>query len=115
DGGLERRAADAERVRRELHSRAVEDPHQAREALPLLAEPAVLRHEAVLEVKLAGGEAAAPHLRQPLAAAEALVAALDDERGDPLRTRAGRDGREDDGAVGDVRVPDELLVAVQHV
>src|SRR5205823_14475801 len=112
DGVLERGAADAERVRRELHTRAVEDPHQPGEALPLLTEAAVFGDEAVFEVELARGKAAAAHLRQSLAAAEPVVAVLDDERGDALGARARSDRREDDGAVGDVCIPDELLVPV---
>ena len=46
---------------------------------------------------------------------EALVAALDDEGGDPARAASRLDGREDDTDVRDRRVADELLVAVEHV
>ena len=64
DGELERRAAEAERARGELDAGDVEDPHQAGEALALLAEAAVVRDVAALEGDLRGGEAAATHLRQ---------------------------------------------------
>ena len=111
DGG----AADADRVGGKLHARDVEDVHQPAEALALLAEAAVVRDEAGLEVQLAGREAAAAELRQALAEHEARVAVLDDERRDALRPRPGRDGREDDAEVGDRRVPDELLVPVEQV
>ena len=89
--------------------------HQAAEALPLSAEPALVRNEALLEEELAGGEATAAHLRQPRADHEAGIAALDDERGDPPGPRSRLDRREDDAELRDRRVPDELLVPVDHI
>ena len=115
DRVLERGPPDAEGAGRELHARDVEDVHQPAEALPLAAEPALVRDEALLEEELAGGEAAAAHLRQPRADHEAGIAALDDERGDPLRSRSRLDRREDDAEIRDRRVPDELLPPVDHV
>src|SRR6266536_1968765 len=108
-------AADPERVRSKLHAGPVEGAHETVEAVALLAQTSVLGDEAVLEEELARGKAAAAHLRQQLASNEALVAVLEHERRDPLRTRPGGDRREDDAEVGDGGVADELLVAVQHV
>src|SRR5207245_385621 len=73
DRMLERRAADPERVRRELDARPVEDPHQAGEAPAFVAEAPVLWDEAVLEVQFTRREAAAAHRRQPRAPPDAPV------------------------------------------
>ena len=82
DGVLERRPADADRVRRQLDAGAVEPAHHPVETLTLLTHPAILGEEAVVEEELAGGIAAAAHLGQLAADVEALVALLEDEGGD---------------------------------
>ena len=86
-----------------------------REALPLRRRAGGPRERSSPRMELAGREAAAAHLRQARAAPETLVAVLDDERGDPLRAGAGRRPSRRRRAVGDVRIADELLVAVEHV
>jgi hypothetical protein len=115
DGVLERGPADAERARRELHARPVEDAHQPMEALALPAEPAVICDETLLEVQLTGREAAAAHLVEAVTDHEAGVVPFDHERGDAPRARAGGDRGKDDAHIRQRGVADELLVTVDHI
>ena len=71
DRELECRPPEPDRPGRELDAGDVEHPHQSAEAVAFGAEPAVLGHEAVLELDLGRGEAAAAHLGQAGPAHEA--------------------------------------------
>src|SRR5436309_15590396 len=89
--------------------------HQPAESFALLPQPPVVGDEARLGGELPGGEAPAAELREPRPEHAARVAALDDERGDALRARAGLHRRKDDARLGDRRVADELLPPVDYV
>src|SRR5204862_7726064 len=73
---------DAERLRRDPGTRAVEDTHGEREALALLAEPVLAGDEAVVEEDLARRRALDPQLRLDPPDREAGRVRLDDERRD---------------------------------
>src|SRR3954453_17358213 len=79
DGVLERRAPDPDRIGRKRHARPLERAHHPVEALPLVADPTILGHEAVSEEQLAGRIAARAELRKRPANGEPLIALLDHE------------------------------------
>jgi hypothetical protein len=106
DRVLERGAREAGRRSSERDARAVEGLHEAREALPLLAEPAVGRELGGLEEHLGVHDRPLPHLLHRRPELDPLVAALDHERRHTARAGPGLDGGEDDVRLGDAAVRD---------
>ena len=115
DRALEARADHAARARGDREAAVVERVHRDLEALALLADQVLGRHLDVLEEELARRARPDPELVLLVARREARHPLLEHERADAL-VRRGRIGlREDERVVGDGRVRDPVLLAVQDV
>src|SRR5437867_3120055 len=115
DRGFEQPLGRADRVRREAHAAVIERGERDRESLAFLAEALRHRDAHVAEVELRGRRAMKTHLRVVRADLETGGGALDDEGGDPFRTLLWIERREDHEHVGDRRVRDEGLRAIDDV
>src|SRR4051794_20230024 len=114
-GVLERGAGEAGRGGGERDARAVEDLHEAAEALALRPQPPVVGDEAVGEEQLGVDDRALAHLAHRPAERDARVVAMHEERRDAAVAAAALDGREDDVALRDAAVRDPGLLAVEQV
>ena len=107
--------AEAQRLRRDSDTPAVEGLHGNLEALALTAQKVFLRHNAIFKNQVARRGAANAHLLFVLARREARERLLYDKgRNAPVALRLVGHGEYDE-RVGDVAVGDEALGAVQHV
>ena len=84
DGLLHGALAQAQSLRSDTDTAAVQSLHGDLEALALLAQHTILGDHAVLEDQVAGGAAADAHLLLVLALREAGIGLLHDESGDLL-------------------------------
>ena len=115
DRVLERRAGEPRRGGAERDARAVERRHQAAEARALLAEPAVVGDEAVLEEQLGVDDRALAHLAHRRAERQPGIVAVEQERRHAAVAAARLDGREDDVELRDAAVGDPRLLTAEHV
>ena len=120
DGFLNGALAQAQSLRSDTDTAAVQSLHGDLEALALLAQHTILGDHAILEDQVAGRAAANAHLLLVLALREALIGFLHDESGDLLHGAAALigglagDGDDDEG-IRHVAVGDEALAAVEDV
>src|SRR5699024_4696391 len=115
DGLLQRALSNAQSLRCDADSAAVQRRHSDAEALAFLSQEVLLRNDAVLEDQLCGGRTADTHLLLLGADAEAREVLLYDERGDALRALALIGHREDDVDIRLAAVRDENLAAVEDI
>src|SRR5207248_677071 len=111
----ERALRDAERLRRDARTRAVERGECDLEAVALLAEQVLGGNLAVLQHQFAGLRAANAHLVLDLAQLESGAVALDHEGADAACAPALLGDREDGVDMRDASVGDEVLHAVEEV
>src|SRR5438105_2274358 len=105
----------ADRVRRETHTAVVERGEGDREPFAVFTEALRRWNAHLAEGELRGRRPVQSHLRVVAADLETGGRALDGECCDPLRPELGVECREDDEHVGDRRIRDEGLRAVDHV
>src|SRR6266513_4014839 len=115
NGRLEEMLRGADRMRRETHPAVVERCEGDGESLAVFAEPLERWNAHVAEIELRGRRAMQSHLRVVAANLETGGRALDGERGDPLRPELRIERRENDEHLGDRRIGDERLRAVDDV
>ena len=115
DARFEEPLRGAHRVGRESHAAVVERAQRDLEALPLLADPLRRGHAQLAEEELRGRRPVQTHLRVVRSNLETMHVPLDDERGDALRSESAVHRGEDHEHVGDRRVRDEGLGAVDDV
>ena len=120
DGLLHGALAQAQSLRSDTDTAAVQSLHGDLEALALLAQHTILGDDAILEDQVAGRGTANTHLLLVLALREALVVLLHDESGDLLHGAAALvddlagDGDDDEG-ISHVAVQDVVLAGlIQH-
>ena len=115
DRRLEKALRGADRVRRQAEPSEVERAKRDLEAIALVPDTLRDVDAQTAEVQLRGGGTVKTHLLVVRSDLESPRAALDDEGGDAFRAAGGRGVREDDEHVGDRRVGDERLRAVDDV
>jgi hypothetical protein len=112
---VRRALGDAEALRRDTGSRAIEDPHRDPEALTLFAQTVLDGNTSAVEGELAGRRSGYSHLRLEPCDLEPGCARLHEERRDP-RMPSFRIGLREDGVqTRDRRIRDEALRAVEDV
>ncbi|MNE56025.1 hypothetical protein D3C80_1509010 [compost metagenome] len=106
---------DAGRAAGQHHTFVVQAAHQDAHAAVKLAQNVLCRHFHAIEEQLAGVGPAHAQLVELVAAAEAFPVALDDERGDAVRTLVQVGLGVNHVGIGVGTVGDPGLAAVEHV
>ena len=107
--------AQAQSLRSDTDTAAVQGLHSDLEALAFLAQQVLLGHDAILKDQVAGGAAADTHLLLVLTGGETGEALLNDEGGDAVVALGLVGHGEHHESIGHVAVGDEALAAIEDI